>query len=217
MTIGRILSAGPEVADAERERSVRAAAGALSRGGLLAHPTETVYGLGALSPEMDREIARLKGRSAEHPLLRIGPDPETIRRRHPALAWPAAADRLAAAFWPGPLTLVLDDGGPDGLGVRVEGHPVIRRVLAILEETMSSTSLNESGAPPATTPAEVDAALTAMPAPSAPLVRLEAGELPGGPPSTLVSLRGGSPRILRAGAIGADRVEETLEGEATRG
>lgn len=212
MTDVRILRA-----EGDREGTVRAAARVLAEGGLLAHPTETVYGLGGRDAELDREIARLKGRDEDRPLLRLGPDVKTIRRRHPGLRWTPAARRLAETFWPGPLTLVLDDGTEHGLGVRVEGHPLTRRVLSILEATMSSTSLNRTGSPPARTPEEAAEALEAMPAARVAVAWLRAGTLPGGPPSTVLSLRGGTTRLLRAGAIEASRVEQALEEETNHG
>ncbi len=217
MTEVRTLSAGPGVGEEDRGRAVRAAAGALAEGGLLVHPTETVYGIGALSPELDAGIARLKGRPPGRPLLRIGHDAATIRRRHPELEWGEAAERLAGAFWPGPLTLVLDDGGEDGLGVRAEAHPMTCRVLAELGATMSSTSLNESGAEPAAAPDEVREVLEALPEAGVPVTWLDAGPLPGGPPSTVLSLRGGSVRLLRAGAVGKEALERVLDGEVADG
>lgn len=217
MTELRILRAGPDADGAGRERSVRAAAEALSQGAILAHPTETVYGLGGLSRDLDRAVARLKGRAADRPLLRIGPDAATIRAVHPELRWSEEAERLAAAFWPGPLTLVLDDGSADGLGVRAEGHPLTRRVLEILEATMSSTSLNRAGEAPAVAPGEVRAALEAMLPAEVPVAWLKAGELAGAPPSTVVSLREGRPRLLREGAVEARRLEEALDREVAGG
>lgn len=210
MTEVRILRA-----EGDREGAARAAARVLAGGGLLAHPTETVYGIGGRDAELDREIARLKGRDDDRPLLRLGPDVETIRRRHPDLRWPPAARRLAEAFWPGPLTLVLDDGTEHGLGVRVEGHPLTRRVLSILEATMSSTSLNRTGSPPARTAGEAVDVLAEMPPARVAVAWLRAGRLPGGPASTVLSLRRGRPRLLRAGAIEATRVERILEEEET--
>lgn len=208
MTEVRTLRAGDDAEDA-----VRRAAEVLSGGGLLAHPTETVYGLGGLPVDLDREVARLKGRERERPLLRLGPDVRTIRRRHPSLVWPPAARRLAAAVWPGPLTLVLDDGSEHGLGVRVEGHPLTRRVLAALEATMSSTSLNRTGAAPARTAREAEETLAGMPEARVKVAWLRAGDLAGAPPSTVLSLRGGSPRVLRRGAIEPARLERILEEE----
>lgn len=217
MTQARILRAGSDADEAERERSVRAAAEAIAEGAILAHPTETVYGLGALSPELDEAIARLKGRTADRPLIRIGPDAATLRADHPDLRWDEAAERLARAFWPGPLTLVLGAGEPEGLGIRVEGHPLTRRVLETVEATMSSTSLNRAGEAPAADPDGVRTALEAMPGTEIPVAWLDAGELSGGPPSTVVSLLGERPRLLREGAVAAHRLEEVLDREVARG
>ena len=189
----------------------------LAEGEILAHPTGTVYGLGAGPARLDEEIRRLKGRGGETPLLRLGPDVETVLRSHPRLEWGERAGRLAEAFWPGPLTLVLPDGTPSGLGVRVEGHPLTRRVLDAHGRTMSSTSLNRTGRPPARTPGEVEKALSEMPAAGVAVTWLHAGELPGGPPSTVISLRDAGPRLLRAGAVDPDAIERCLGEEMSRG
>lgn len=189
----------------------------LAAGEILGHPTQTVYGLGAGPAGLDAEIGRLKGRSGTTPLLRLGPDVETILQAHPDLQWGEKAARLAEVFWPGPLTLVLPDGTPTGLGVRVEGHPLTRRVLEVHGGTMSSTSLNRTGRPPARTPGEVREALAAMPAAGTAVTWLDAGDLPGGAPSTVVSLREGRPRLLRAGAVDPERVERRLGEGMSRG
>lgn len=198
--------------DARRPRghAVREGIGVLEAGGLLVHPTSTTYGIGAGPPELDAEIARLKGRSPRKPLLRIGAGPAEIREAHPSLAWPSAAERLAGAFWPGPLTLVLDDGTEDGLGVRSEAHPVARAVLEGRGGTMSSTSLNLSGQEAALTPAAVEAVLEAMPSTRREVLWMDAGPLPGSPPSTLLSLREERPVLLREGPVGADALERVL-------
>lgn len=189
----------------------------LAGGEILGHPTGTVYGLGAGPVRLDEEIRRLKGRDRETPLLRLGPDVETILRSHPRLEWGERAGRLAEAFWPGALTLVLPDGTPSGLGVRVEGHPLTRRVLEAHGGTMSSTSLNRTGRPPARTPREVEEALAEMPASAVAVTWLDAGDLPGAPPSTVVSLRDAGPRLLRAGAVAPDGIERCLGEEMSRG
>lgn len=208
--------AGPGREAEDAAGRLEAAVEALRRGHLLVHPTQSVYGLGAVPPELDGEIARLKGRTADRPLLRLAGSVEILRSAHPGLRWPAAAGDLAAALWPGPLTLVLDDGTERGLGVRVEGHPLTRRVLLQLEETMSSTSLNRTGEAPARTGEEVRRTLEAMPDAGVPVRRLEAGELPGPPPSTVLSLRGGRPTILREGAVPAARIAAVLGREPAR-
>lgn len=207
----------PGTASTGEERA-RKAATLLAEGAVLAHPTETVYGLGGGTSAADACIRRMKGRAAERPFLRLVADVATLRERHPELVWCESAARLAEAFWPGPLTLVLDDGGGRGLGVRVEAHPATRGVLAEWGGTMSSTSLNRSGERPAATAAAARRALDALTTDVAePVWWLDAGDLPGGPPSTLVSLRHDPPRLLRAGAVPTERVEELLGRELVRG
>lgn len=189
----------------------------LECGGLLVHPTSTVYGLGGGSVEADAEMARLKDRPAGRPFLRIVHDVETLRTERPDLRWTSDAERLASRFWPGPLTLVLDDGTDRGLAIRVESHPVTRAVLRRWGGSLSSTSLNRSGDPAATTPSEVRDTLDALPRPALPTVWLDAGELPGGPPSTLLSLRHRTPRLLRSGAVEPQAIEQALGREVARG
>lgn len=199
------------------EAPVDEAVAALRGGGLLVHPTESVYGIGGVPRALDDEIARLKGRAADRPLLRLAGSRDALRRSHPGLQWSRDAQALADAFWPGPLTLVLDDGSESGLGVRVEGHPLTRRVLRDLGDTMSSTSLNRSGEEPASTEEEVRRALEAMPPAEVPVFRLTAGTLPGPPPSTVLSLRGGRARLLREGAVPRERIADRLGREPARG
>lgn len=195
-----------------RPGDVRRAAEALARGAILAHPTSTVYGLGALDPSLDGVIAALKGREAGKPLLRIAASPEALRAAHPELVWDGRAARLAESFWPGPLTLVLPDGSPSGLAVRVEAHPATRAVLRELGDvTMSSTSLNPSGSPAARTPADVRRFLSAL-EPSGPEVWfLDAGPLSPSAPSTILSLLEEVPRLLREGAVGVAELTHVLE------
>lgn len=206
----------PRPGGSQAEALIEDAVAALRDGGLLVHPTESVYGIGGIPRALDDEIARLKGRPADRPLLRLAGSRDVLRRAHPRLQWSRDAGALADAFWPGPLTLVLDDGSGTGLGVRVEGHPLTRRVLRELGETMSSTSLNRSGEDPASTDEEVRRALDAMPPPDVPVFRLEAGTLPGPPPSTVLSLRGGRPRLLREGAVSRERIADRLGREPAR-
>lgn len=196
--------------------AAEAGATALGTGAVLAHPTGTVYGLGAAAAARDRVVARMKRRDPDRPLLRIAPGVDELRRRHPELRWCATARRLAEAFWPGPLTLVLPDGSGEGLAVRVVDHPLTRRLLARAGRTMSSTSLNRSGRPPARTPEEVAAELDAMPEVDAEVVWVDAGALPPSPTSTIVSLLGSRPRLLREGALSTSEIEAALEAELER-
>ncbi|MFQ5888784.1 MAG: L-threonylcarbamoyladenylate synthase [Gemmatimonadota bacterium] len=195
----------------KRGTAVRAAVEMLRRGGLLAHPTATVYGLGGpADAETDAEIARLKGRTIGRPLLRLAADEAAARRLWPAARWDEAAARLAEALWPGPLTLVLDDGSESGFAVRVEAHPLMRGILAEWGRLMSSTSLNRTAEPPARDPEEARRILAAFPTSRRGALLLDAGGLPGPPPSTVVSLRGGAPRLLREGAVPSGRLQEVL-------
>lgn len=196
---------------------MEAGAAALEAGGILVHPTETVYGLGAGPRELDDEIARLKGRPPDRPLLRVAADVEALRRAHPELEWDGRARELGARFWPGPLTLVLPDGSGSGLGVRVEGHSLLRAVLREWGGTMSSTSLNLSGEEPARTTREARDVLDAMPEAEVDVTFLDAGDLSPSPPSTVVSLTGVRPRLLREGAVGREALEECLGGPLETG
>ncbi|EHR73077.1 Sua5/YciO/YrdC/YwlC family protein [Burkholderiales bacterium JOSHI_001] len=127
------------VASGSDPAAVLAAAQALARGDLVALPTETVYGLAARADD-DAAVARIfaaKGRPADHPLIVHVSDAAAAQRF--AARWPASAQRLAQAFWPGPLTLIVPRapgqadaaaGGQDSVGLRCPSHPVARALLA---------------------------------------------------------------------------------------
>lgn len=209
---GRPGSAGDRTPSPGGDDAVASGVEALRAGHLLAHPTGTVYGLGAGPVERDREIARLKGRPADRPLLRIAADLGAIRRTHPSIRWSDRALRLAESFWPGPLTLVLPDGSPTGLGVRVEGHPLTSRLLEAWGGTMSSTSLNRSGEPAARTSESARRCLEALPESEVPLIWLDAGDLPPSSPSTVLALPAdGPPRLLRGGAVPLEELERCVD------
>lgn len=196
----------------------REAAARLAAGEVLVHPTSTLYGLGAAAnPEGDAEIARLKGREVDGPFIRLASSAEAVRHARPRPAWDDRAERLASAFWPGPLTVVLDDGTTHGLAVRVDGHPVIGAVLAAYGGLISSTSVNRAGEPPATDPARVREVLAGLPPSRREATLLDAGPLPRSAPSTLVSLRDGEARLLREGAVPAERVEACMGTRLVRG
>ncbi|HEV7591193.1 MAG TPA: L-threonylcarbamoyladenylate synthase, partial [Longimicrobium sp.] len=133
--------------------AVRQAAEVLRRGGLVAFPTETVYGLGAhaLDPAAVERIYRAKGRPAYNPLIVHVATVDAARAL--SSAWPAAADRLAERFWPGPLTLVVPRAAtiPDSVsaglptvGVRVPAHPVAHALLAAAGIPVAAPSANRS-------------------------------------------------------------------------
>ncbi len=186
-------------------RALHAAAEALHRGGLVVLPTDTVYGLAAW-PWDAAAVARIyaaKGRPERKaiPVL-VGEKAHLVRV---TAALPPCADRLAACFWPGALTIVVPKH-PDlpaalspypTVGVRMPDHPA---ALALLRLTgpLAVTSANRSGQPPARTAAEAAAQLG-----DAVAVILDAGPAPGGQPSTVVDCTAAPPRILRAGPVSA--------------
>jgi L-threonylcarbamoyladenylate synthase len=187
----------------ELERRIAAAAAALRRGGVIAYPTETLYGLGALAGDA-AAVSRLvaaKGWPEDKPLPLLAADAGQVEAV--ALLDPLAR-RLAAAFWPGPLTLVLPArpglhpaiAGTGAVGVRVTSHPVAAALARQAGGALVATSANLAGEPAAARAEDLAPALVAR----IDLV-LDGGPTPGGPPSTVVALQGGRPVLLRAGAV----------------
>jgi L-threonylcarbamoyladenylate synthase len=181
----------------------------LRAGGLVAYPTETVYGLGSLARPPDVEaLARLKGRRPDKPFLLLVSSRAMAEAQ--GLAFNPSADALARAFWPGPLTLVLPGGGgrmPDvlrgpegGIAVRWTSHPGTGRLVAALNEPLTSTSANLPGMPPAP---GADAIVRDFPDPvrAGRLLVLDGGVLGNRPPSTVVDCTRSAPRLIRPGAL----------------
>jgi L-threonylcarbamoyladenylate synthase len=199
----------PFVSESEQTTSIPRVVEHLRRGGLLAYPTETVYGLGSAPTAGPlAALTRLKGRAPDKPfLLLISGRPMAERW---GLAFTASASALARAFWPGPLTLVLPGGEgklPDGLrgaeggiAVRYTSHAGMARLVAALDAPLTSTSANRPGQPPApgvgglvaTFREAVDAGV---------LLVLDGGVLGNVPPSTVVDCTGPAPRMVRTGAV----------------
>lgn len=186
----------------------------LRSGGLLAYPTETVYGLGGLVEEGPlRALAALKRRDADKPFLLLLPDP----RAAAGLVWNRCARRLAERLWPGPLTLVLPDpgrsfparvrGGSGGVAVRMSPAPVARRILNEVGAPITSTSANPPGGVPARSGKEAWEAARALDADER-LWVVDAGELPPAPASTIVDCTGRDPVVLRAGALDPSELRE---------
>lgn len=207
-------SAGVRRIEASRIREIAAH---LDRDGLLAYPTETVYGLGsAATPEGVALLRQMKGRSGERPFLALIPDPEDLQ-----LAWTPAARALAEHFWPGPLTLVLRDpterfppGVRDDEGrvaVRMSPHPLVRKLARAWPHPLLSTSANRSGGRPAMTANEAAAALADRPGADR-LWVVEGGRLPPSHPSTVVDCSDPVPVVLRAGAVAVDRLQAVVAG-----
>lgn len=197
-------------------RKLRRAAEILRAGGLVAFPTETVYGLGAdaSNPAALARLYAAKGRPAAHPVIVHFADAAG------AFAWarevPPAARALAARFWPGPLTMILkraphvgDDvtGGQDTVGVRVPSHPVAQALLRAFGGGIAAPSANLFGRVSPTRAAHVREDLGA----AVDLV-LEGGPSDVGIESSIVDLSGATPALLRPGHIRADAIEAVIGG-----
>jgi L-threonylcarbamoyladenylate synthase len=188
----------------------------LARGGLLAVPTESSYGLAA-DPRNAAGVAavyRIKGRAAGKPLPVVVAGVEQLAGLGIDPGLPIL-DALAAV-WPAPLSVVLPlarplpaAAGEPGLAVRVPAHDGLRRLLAALGHGLTATSANRSGEPPVLEPA-VAAELLAGEA----AVVVDGGSLPGGPPSTLVALTPAGLRVLRQGAFPIERLRALFGTEA---
>jgi L-threonylcarbamoyladenylate synthase len=185
------------------EAVVARAADVLRAGELIVYPTETLYALGglALLAAAAHRVRLAKGRADGKPLPLIVADAEAARAL--CRSWPAAADTLAARFWPGPLTLVLPasgrvpvevTAGTGTVAVRVSGLP-LARALSRAVGPLVSTSANQAGEPPAVTCTEALAAVGAAVA-----LALDGGACTGAP-STIVDLTGDHPVVLREGAV----------------
>lgn len=194
---------------ADVDRAIPVVAAHLRAGGLLAYPTETVYGLGsAIGPEALAELAQLKGRVRGKPFLLLVAD--RTMAESAGLVFNASAAALANGFWPGPLTLVLPGGegrlpdalrGPEGgIAVRHTSHRLMARLVAGLGEPLTSTSANRPGEPPAPGPEKIAEFFRAAVA-SGRLLILDGGVLGNVPPSTVVDCTQVAPRMIREGAL----------------
>ncbi|MFO0145121.1 MAG: L-threonylcarbamoyladenylate synthase [Betaproteobacteria bacterium] len=194
------------------------AAQILRAGGLVAFPTETVYGLGAAAeqPEAVGRIFSAKGRPADHPVIVHVQDAAAIDQW--ARTAPEGARRLAQRFWPGPLTLVLPraarahdliTGGQDSVGLRCPAHPWARALLAACGGAIAAPSANSFGRISPTTAAHVRADLGEAPQGKVDCI-LDGGPCPVGIESTIVDFTGVTPRLLRPGSITRAKLEGVL-------
>ena len=214
------------------QAEIEAAVDALRDGELVAFPTETVYGLGAnaSNPAAVRKVYELKGRPPSHPVI-VHIDQAKYLRRWVRELTPAA-EKLAAAFWPGPLTLVLPrgenvqdvvTGGQDSVAIRIPSHPMARQLLDAFGGGIAAPSANRYGRLSATRAEHVEDEFG-----DAVKVVLDGGECQVGLESTIVSCLDGSVRLLRPGAvtlsqlrgvvgevqIGADKTSPRVPGSA---
>jgi L-threonylcarbamoyladenylate synthase len=206
------------------------AAAALRGGGLVAFPTETVYGLGARGLHADevRRIFTAKGRPSGHPLI-LHVDGEAMARSL-ASTWSELASRLVAELWPGPLTIVVPrapvvppevSGGLSSVGIRAPIHPVARALVRAVGEPLAAPSANAHTHVSPTTAEHVVRSLDDR----VDLV-LDGGPCAFGIESTVLSLVDDPPRVLRPGAVSLERLRAieprvvheavTIEGEAAR-
>uniref|UniRef100_UPI002FDD1BFD L-threonylcarbamoyladenylate synthase n=1 Tax=Pelomicrobium sp. TaxID=2815319 RepID=UPI002FDD1BFD len=196
------------------EREIAKAVDILRAGGLVAFPTETVYGLGAdaRNPEAVGKIFAAKGRPQHHPV--IVHLAEAAQLEAWAVDIPDGARRLAERFWPGPLTLILRrgpgvpdavTGGQDTVGLRVPAHPVAQALLQAFGGGIAAPSANRFGRLSPTTAQHVEAELD-----GAVDLILDGGACPVGIESTIVDCAGERPTLLRPGHIGREVLEEAL-------
>ncbi|RMG46765.1 MAG: threonylcarbamoyl-AMP synthase [Acidobacteria bacterium] len=197
---------------------VGAAAAALADGGVVLVPTETFYALSADPRREDavRKVMALKGRSAGKALPLAAGSVEQVGHLCPGWRRYPVARRLADAFWPGPLSLVLPArpgavapgvAAADGsVAIRVSSHGPAAALARALGYAIVATSANRSGAPPARTPEEARASLGG----AEPIPVLAGTACRGGAPSTIVDPRSPEPRVLREGAVPAARIEAIL-------
>lgn len=190
--------------------ALREAARRLRAGELVAFPTETVYGLGAraFDAAAARRVYRAKGRPSDNPLIVHVSGPEMLERVVRRVT--PLARRLIAAFWPGPLTLVLDKaaglpaavtGRRATVAVRCPAHPAARALLRELGEPVAAPSANRSGRPSPTAAAHVLRDLRGR----VPLI-LDGGPCRQGLESAIVDARGRRPVLLRPGTIAPERL-----------
>jgi len=190
------------------EPVLQKAVAALQNGGVVVYPTDTVYGFGADATQQRaiQKIALLKGRDvAAKPFLVMVQNMEMLAEY--AVVTPVA-QRLADAFLPGPLTLILEQKGTaldyisaqggQGVGFRIPNNEICMQLVRGVGKPIVSTSVNESGMPPIVSMTEIQRRFPRVDA------YVDAGELPASVPSTIVDARGDTARIVRDGALAVD-------------
>jgi L-threonylcarbamoyladenylate synthase len=219
----------PLLLNAQEPEAIERAAQRLAEGGLVGLPTETVYGLAADADNASavRRIFEAKGRPADHPLIvHVAADSPRTAIDPYARAVPAFAERLIAACWPGPLTLILPRradvgavaaGGQDSIGLRCPSHPVAQAVLRAAAARgvrgVAAPSANRFGRVSPTTAGHVVDEFAALGDDE--LLVLDGGACPVGIESTIVDCTRGHPVLLRPGMLTPARLE-AIAGEPLR-
>ena len=218
----------PTISAAELQQAVEQAVLRLRQGGLVAIPTETVYGLAAdaRNEQAVRTIFSAKGRPADHPLIvhLAAPSIAEVPLANRSDAWfkliapwvrdlPEDAMRLVEAFWPGPLTLVLKKdkhvlsavtGGQDTIALRSPDHPIAQALLQAFGGGLAAPSANRFGKVSPTRAADVSAEFSDQ----ADLLILDGGDCTVGIESTIVDMSSGAPVLLRPGAITPEQIAQ---------
>jgi L-threonylcarbamoyladenylate synthase len=204
----------PIRADSPDPDALRRAADVIRRGGLVAFPTETVYGLGAnaLDATAVRRIFEAKGRPPANPLIVHAADESMARQL--VTGWPELAHTLAQQFWPGPLTLVLpkSDRVPDmvtaggtTIAVRVPAHPVALELIRACGLPLAAPSANRSTQ---ISPTRAEHVLSGLDGRIDMI--LDAGPTPNGIESTVVDLTTSPPTLLRPGPVSGQQLRDVL-------
>lgn len=198
------------------EKDIETAADIIRLGGLVAMPTETVYGLAAdaLNGESVKKIFKAKGRPMDNPLIVHIADLSDIERLELTKDFPEKARRLAEAFWPGPLTIILEKGesipdevsaGLSTVAIRMPSHRVARRLIERSGCALAAPSANSSGLPSPTAARHVlddlSGKIDAV---------IDGGSCSVGVESTVMTLVGDTPRILRPGFVTKEQIEEVI-------
>jgi L-threonylcarbamoyladenylate synthase len=206
-----VYQISPDVPD---EAIIASAGEVLRSGGVVAYPTDTLYGL-AVDPRRADAVERLyaaKGRDASVAIPLIA---ASIEQASEVAVLGERERRLARAFWPGPLTIVMPArpvvsasllAGGTTVAIRVPSHAVARELCRTFDFPVTATSANKSGQQPAASAHDVVASfVTGID------LLLDAGAAQGGPPSTIVEIAASGPRLVRRGAVPWNRVLESLE------
>jgi L-threonylcarbamoyladenylate synthase len=222
-SIGRLRHGvrAPEILGRAGAADIERAVGILRDGGLVAFPTETVYGLGADATNRDavRHVYAVKGRPSDHPVIVHLATAEQLDDW--AIDVSPTARTLAASCWPGPLTLVVrrsarvpDEvtGGLDTVGLRVPAHPVARELLRAFGDGLAAPSANRFGR---VSPTSADAVRTELG--GAVSFVLDGGACSVGVESTIVDTTAESPRVLRLGGVTGDQLRAILGAEVRVG
>ncbi|KAH3743956.1 threonylcarbamoyl-AMP synthase [Pelomyxa schiedti] len=207
--------------DSDTQQILSEAGQVIRDGKLVAFPTETVYGLGADATNATavQSIYIAKGRPSNNPLIVHVTDVEMARTCASGGVLPVEAEKLAARFWPGPLTVVVPrnqalipacvSAGLPSVAIRVPSHPIARRLIEASKRPIAAPSANRSGFTSPTSAAHVMAELSGA-GPAGLVSILDGGECDVGVESTVVDVTRNPPVVLRPGAVTAEMMSECL-------